>query len=62
MIVQNSELLGEWEKNPGDPNEDTVGVIAASYKALAKPFRDAVNAALRDSCPVKLTRATVPGH
>ncbi len=37
MIVQNSELLGEWEKNPGAANEDTVGVIAASYKALAKP-------------------------
>src|SRR5262249_11732916 len=37
MIVQNSELLGEWEKNPGAPNEDTVGVIAASYRALAEP-------------------------
>jgi 2-polyprenyl-6-methoxyphenol hydroxylase-like FAD-dependent oxidoreductase len=37
MIVANSELLGEWEKNPGAPNEDTVGVIAASYQALAKP-------------------------
>src|SRR6516164_4365713 len=36
MIVQNSELLGEWEKNPGIPNENTVGVIAASYQALAK--------------------------
>jgi 2-polyprenyl-6-methoxyphenol hydroxylase-like FAD-dependent oxidoreductase len=38
MIVQNSELLGEWEKNPGAPNDNTVGVIAASYQALAKPF------------------------
>jgi 2-polyprenyl-6-methoxyphenol hydroxylase-like FAD-dependent oxidoreductase len=37
MIVENSELLGEWEKNPGARNEDTVGVIAASYRALAKP-------------------------
>jgi len=37
MIVANSELLGEWEKKPGMPNEDTVGVIAASYQALAKP-------------------------
>jgi len=37
MIVANSELLGEWEKNPGAPNEDTVGVIAESYQALAKP-------------------------
>lgn len=38
MIVQSSELLGEWEKNPGAPNDNTVGVIAASYQALAKPF------------------------
>lgn len=38
MIVQNSEQLGEWEKNPGAPDNDTVGVIAASYQALAKPF------------------------
>ena len=37
MIVENSELLGEWEKKPGTRNEDTVGIIAASYRALAKP-------------------------
>jgi 2-polyprenyl-6-methoxyphenol hydroxylase-like FAD-dependent oxidoreductase len=37
MIVQNSELLGEWEKHPGALNDSTVGVIAASYQALAKP-------------------------
>jgi 2-polyprenyl-6-methoxyphenol hydroxylase-like FAD-dependent oxidoreductase len=37
MIVQNSELLGEWEKKPGMPNEDAVGVMTASYQALAKP-------------------------
>ena len=37
MIVANSELLGEWEKKPGTRNEDTVGIIAASYQALAKP-------------------------
>jgi hypothetical protein len=37
MIVANSELLGEWEKKPGTPNEDTVGVMAASYQTLAKP-------------------------
>ncbi len=36
MIVENSELLGEWEKNPAAPNQDTVGVIARSYQALAK--------------------------
>lgn len=37
MIVQNSELLGEWEKHPSTPNQDTVGIIATSYQALAKP-------------------------
>ena len=37
MIVENSELLGEWEKNPSAPNADTVGVVARSYKALAQP-------------------------
>jgi 2-polyprenyl-6-methoxyphenol hydroxylase-like FAD-dependent oxidoreductase len=37
MIVENSELLGEWEKNPGAPNDDTVGVVARSYKVLAQP-------------------------
>ena len=37
MIVENSELLGEWEKNPSAPNADTVGVVARSYKALAEP-------------------------
>jgi 2-polyprenyl-6-methoxyphenol hydroxylase-like FAD-dependent oxidoreductase len=38
MIVENSELLGEWEKHPGSPNEDTVGIIAKSYQELAKPI------------------------
>jgi hypothetical protein len=37
MIVDNSELLGEWEKNPTAPNADTVGVVARSYQALAQP-------------------------
>jgi 2-polyprenyl-6-methoxyphenol hydroxylase-like FAD-dependent oxidoreductase len=37
MIVDNSELLGEWEKNPRAPNADTVGVVARSYQALAQP-------------------------
>ncbi len=36
MIVDNSELLGEWEKHPGSPNDDTVGVVARSYRALAE--------------------------
>lgn len=37
MIVDNSELLGEWEKDPGAPNQDVVGVVARSYQALAQP-------------------------
>jgi len=37
MIVENSELLGEWEKNPSAPNADTINVIARSYRALAEP-------------------------
>jgi len=37
MIVDNSELLGEWEKNPSAPNADTVAVVARSYKELAQP-------------------------
>jgi 2-polyprenyl-6-methoxyphenol hydroxylase-like FAD-dependent oxidoreductase len=37
MIVQNSEQLGEWEKNPGSADDDTVGVVARSYQALAQP-------------------------
>jgi 2-polyprenyl-6-methoxyphenol hydroxylase-like FAD-dependent oxidoreductase len=37
MIVENSELLGEWEKHPGSPDDDTVGVVARSYRALAQP-------------------------
>jgi 2-polyprenyl-6-methoxyphenol hydroxylase-like FAD-dependent oxidoreductase len=37
MIVENSEQLGEWEKNPGSPDEDVVGTVARSYQALAQP-------------------------
>ena len=37
MIVENSELLGEWEKNPGAPDADVVGVVSRSYQALAQP-------------------------
>jgi hypothetical protein len=36
MIVDNSELLGEWEKNPTAPDQDAVGVIARSYTALVQ--------------------------
>jgi 2-polyprenyl-6-methoxyphenol hydroxylase-like FAD-dependent oxidoreductase len=37
MVVENSERLGEWEKRPGSPDDDTVGVVARSYQELAKP-------------------------
>jgi hypothetical protein len=38
MVVENSEQLGEWEKTPGAPGIDMVGVIARSYQALAQPM------------------------
>jgi 2-polyprenyl-6-methoxyphenol hydroxylase-like FAD-dependent oxidoreductase len=38
MVVENSELLGEWEKRPGSPDDDTVNVVARSYRELAKPM------------------------
>lgn len=38
MIVENSEQLGEWEKNPNAPDVDVVGTIDRSYKALAQPI------------------------
>jgi 2-polyprenyl-6-methoxyphenol hydroxylase-like FAD-dependent oxidoreductase len=38
MVVENSFKLGEWEKNPGAPEADPVGVLDKSLKALAQPF------------------------
>jgi 2-polyprenyl-6-methoxyphenol hydroxylase-like FAD-dependent oxidoreductase len=38
MVVENSFRLGAWEKNPGAPDADPVGVLDASLKALAQPF------------------------
>jgi len=38
MVVDNSFMLGEWEKNPGAPEADPVGVLDKSLKALAQPF------------------------
>jgi 2-polyprenyl-6-methoxyphenol hydroxylase-like FAD-dependent oxidoreductase len=38
MVVENSRLLGEWEKNPGAPTADAVGVLDKSLKALAAPI------------------------
>lgn len=38
MVVENSFMLGEWEKDPGAPEADPVGVLDRSLKALAQPF------------------------
>jgi 2-polyprenyl-6-methoxyphenol hydroxylase-like FAD-dependent oxidoreductase len=38
MVVDNSFLLGEWEKNPNAPDADPVGVLDASLRALAQPI------------------------
>ena len=38
MVVENSFRLGAWEKNPGAPDADPVGVLDASLKALAQTF------------------------
>jgi len=38
MVVDNSFMLGEWEKNPGAPEADPVGILDKSLKALAQPF------------------------
>jgi 2-polyprenyl-6-methoxyphenol hydroxylase-like FAD-dependent oxidoreductase len=38
LAVENSVQLGEWDKNPDDPNADTVGLTNASFAALAAPF------------------------
>ncbi|HEY1542611.1 MAG TPA: FAD-dependent oxidoreductase [Xanthobacteraceae bacterium] len=38
MVVDNSFQLGEWEKNPGAPEADPVGMLDKSLKALAQPF------------------------
>ncbi len=38
LVVENSLQLGEWEKNPQDPNADPAGLLDASFGALAAPF------------------------
>lgn len=38
LVVENSLQLGEWEKNPGDPQADPAGLTDASLAALAGPF------------------------
>ena len=38
MVVENSLLLGEWEKNRKAPHADPVGVLDRSVTALAQPI------------------------
>ncbi len=36
MAVENSEQLGEWEKNPGTAEHLVPGLVADSNRALAQ--------------------------
>jgi len=38
LVVENSFMLGEWEKVPDEPGADPAGVLESSLKALAEPF------------------------
>lgn len=38
LVVENSLQLGEWEKNPQDPDADPAALIDASFAALAAPY------------------------
>jgi len=38
LVVENSFMLGEWDKVPNTPGADPVGVLDRSLKALAQPF------------------------
>jgi hypothetical protein len=38
LIVDNSRMLGEWEKAPDMPGADPAGVLERTLKALAQPF------------------------
>jgi 2-polyprenyl-6-methoxyphenol hydroxylase-like FAD-dependent oxidoreductase len=38
LVVENSRMLGEWEKVPDMPGADPAGVLDRSLKALAQPF------------------------
>ncbi len=39
IVNENSLLLGEWEKHPGDPRADPGRLIGESMAALAQPYR-----------------------
>ncbi len=54
MIVENSELLGEWEKNPSTPNDDTSW---SNRKILSNPGSACLIQCLgRFETPLSLTR------
>jgi 2-polyprenyl-6-methoxyphenol hydroxylase-like FAD-dependent oxidoreductase len=38
MVVDNSTLLGEWEKSPDHPGADPTALISASMRMLAEPI------------------------
>jgi 2-polyprenyl-6-methoxyphenol hydroxylase-like FAD-dependent oxidoreductase len=38
LVVENSFVLGEWEKVPNLPGADPAGVLDRSLKAPAQPF------------------------
>jgi 2-polyprenyl-6-methoxyphenol hydroxylase-like FAD-dependent oxidoreductase len=38
LVVENSFLLGEWDKVPNTAGADPVAVLDRSLKALAEPF------------------------
>ena len=38
LVVENSYQLGEWEKYPGAPGADPVGLQSKSYAALSQPI------------------------
>ena len=38
MTIENSEQLGKWEKTPGLPEADPVGLFEKSVKILAQPI------------------------
>ena len=40
LVNENSLLLGEWEKRPGDPGADPGRLIGQSLAALAQPYRN----------------------
>jgi 2-polyprenyl-6-methoxyphenol hydroxylase-like FAD-dependent oxidoreductase len=37
LVVENSVQLGEWERNPGDPNADPVRLTRESWATLIQP-------------------------